>query len=87
MTLDTLTVCGDCLSWIAYGDDSQLDLLPTGIAAAHREYRDKLIEWQTRDGARLVPNCGDDCESFTTVPCATCGSRGYTAHSVAVVVR
>ena len=83
--LDTLTVCGDCLCWIANADDSQLDLMPTAAADAHRAHRDAGIARLEQDGARLVPDCGDDCESFHSGPCAVCGTRGFTAHTAGLI--
>ena len=70
-----ISVCGDCLQYLANGPDS---LEPHRVAEIEVAIQ--------REGSAVVPNCDEDCEGdFSWSPCELCRyTLGGDRHKAAV---
>lgn len=73
--LATLSVCSDCLQFLANGpddiDSDALEAIEAGLA---------------KQGGHCVPACGDDCGGFSWTPCDLCERPlGGERHAAAVL--
>lgn len=72
----TLSVCHDCLCWIANGDDSALDMLDERFATKFRTLRDETIDafLAEHEGNHLV--AGSEEYGFSHDRCDLCSCLG-----------
>jgi hypothetical protein len=72
-----LSICVDCLQYLANGGEELEPARAEEIAAAI-----------AKQGGDVVPACGEDCEGgFSWSPCELCGSAlGGERHAAAVLV-
>ena len=81
--INTLSVCQDCLIWIANADDSGLDLLTDSDADEIRQSRDTGIDNLTANGEQLVAS--NEEYSFSWSNCDICNALPGNRYEVTVL--